>query len=214
MNDYKDIDRFMQNHINVKFPLNRPFYQYFFLEKFRDNHSLFIWKQHHSFCDGASSMAFILATSDNYDQSAMFPIKRIPFAQKLALRLSVPFLMIKALSKFMLNRVQKNIWHDGKRELSGNKIVSSSQDFLISDVKRAAKKKGVTINDMITACLSASVKQFFEMKGDTHTKEISIVIPANIRFKPYACLNEVKLENKFAAVPLRIPLCNDLDEAL
>ena len=159
-------------------------------------------------------MAFIVASGDTYDPTAMVSIKRISFMQKLLLRLSIPFYLPKLFMQCLLNRVVKNPLHDGKRELSGIKLASSSQDFFIRDVKAAAKHKKVTINDMIAACLSTSVKTYFERKGDNKTKEINIVIPANIRFKPYARYQDVKLENKFAVVPLRIPLTNDINEAL
>jgi len=52
------------------------------------------------------------------------------------------------------------------------------------------------------------------MKGDTKTNFINIVIPANIRFKHYQSIDELKLENKFAVVPLRVPLFDDLKISL
>lgn len=110
--------------------------------------------------------------------------------------------------------IKKNPFHDGKRELSGRKNVASSKDFLLGDVKVAAKAQNVTINDMLTSCLSASVKEYFESKGDMTTNEINIVIPANIRFKHYPSVDKLKLENKFAVVPLRIPLKRHMKDAL
>lgn len=71
--------------------------------------------------------------------------------------------------------------HDGKRQLSGKKISSTSSDILFKDVKRAAKNKDVTINDFITSCAATGIKQYFDMKGDK-SESINLVIPANIRF--------------------------------
>lgn len=39
------------------------------------------------------------------------------------------------------------------------------------------------------------------------------MVPANIRFKFYATPAEVKLENKFAAIPLTIPMTKDMESA-
>lgn len=50
--------------------------------------------------------------------------------------------------------------------------------------------------------------------GDTKTNEISICIPANIRYRHYETLEELKLENKFAPVAVVIPLKADLKESL
>lgn len=56
------------------------------------------------------------------------------------------------------------------------------------------------------------MKQFFKDVGDD-SKKINISIPANIRFKFYPTPNDVKLENKFAAIPLTVPLATTMDEA-
>ncbi len=39
------------------------------------------------------------------------------------------------------------------------------------------------------------------------------MIPANIRFKFYPTPEEVKLENKFAAIPMLVPLTENMDSA-
>jgi hypothetical protein len=36
------------------------------------------------------------------------------------------------------------------------------------------------------------------------------VIPANIRFEFYKTRENIKLENKFSAIPMKLPLCNDI----
>ena len=112
-------------------------------------------------------------------------------------------------------RDDKNIIHPGggPRKLSGKKISSTSSDILFKDVKAAAKNKSVTINDLITACMASGVKQYFELKGDQN-KTINIAIPANIRFEHYGTWERVKFENKFAAIPLLIPLNKDINQSL
>jgi hypothetical protein len=72
----------------------------------------------------------------------------------------------------------------------------------------------VTINDLITACLATGVKEYFELKGDKETAQFNLVIPANIRFQHYGSWEKVKFENKFAPVPLTIPLRKDITESL
>lgn len=39
------------------------------------------------------------------------------------------------------------------------------------------------------------------------------MIPANIRWALYPKREDVKLENKFTAIPLKIPLCPDMPSA-
>jgi hypothetical protein len=40
-----------------------------------------------------------------------------------------------------------------------------------------------------------------------------MVIPANIRFKFYPTPQDVKLENKFAAIPMIVPLTENMESA-
>ena len=73
----------------------------------------------------------------------------------------------------------------------------------------------MTINDLVTACLATGIKQYFESKGDKHnTKKINIGIPGNIRFGPYESWKDVKFENKFAPMPIVVPLENDIKKSL
>ena len=115
--------------------------------------------------------------------------------------------------KFAKMRPEKHLLQNGIRKLSGNKISATSSDILFQDVKEAAKNKGVTINDFITSCLATGVKQYFEMHGDKDRDHLNIVIPANLRFAHYGSWEKVKFENKFAPVPLQIPLNNSIDES-
>ena len=65
---------------------------------------------------------------------------------------------------------------------------------------------------MVTASLATAVKKYFEIKGCTFIRKINIAIPANIRFAHYPTWDKVKFENKFAPVPLTIPLEDDLKQ--
>ncbi len=98
--------------------------------------------------------------------------------------------------------------------MSGKKIAATSTDILFKDVKAAARKEGVTINDFITSCMATGVKQYFELKGDKKTNKLNIVLPANIRFQHYGSWEKVKFENKFAPVPLVIPLDSDIKKSM
>jgi len=57
------------------------------------------------------------------------------------------------------------------------------------------------------------MKEYFELKGD-HSEKINLAIPANIRFQHYGSWEKVKFENKFAAIPMVIPLHKDLNKSL
>lgn len=72
-------------------------------------------------------------------------------------------------------------------------------------IKGLSKTIKVTINDIVLGAVSTSLNKMFKEKKDK-AKDFQIVIPANIRFKFYPTPEDVKLENKFAAIPLLVPL--------
>lgn len=64
------------------------------------------------------------------------------------------------------------------------------------------------------AVLSVSIKKYFVEKGDSKTERIKVAIPANIRWDAYKTYDEVRLENKFAILPIKLHLTQDLHQAL
>lgn len=108
----------------------------------------------------------------------------------------------------------KNILHDGSRtNLSGTKHIAMGEAISFADIKKASRHFGVTINDVMMCALSNALAQFFEEQKDT-SKQINIIIPANIRWKMYKTFENVVLENKFAPVALKLPLIKDPKQAL
>jgi len=85
---------------------------------------------------------------------------------------------------------------------------------MFQDVKKCAKLLKVTMNDLLTSCLSVSLKRYFKVMGDTETKDVDIAIPANIRFEHYKTIDQIKIENKVAFVDCNIPLANSIKESL
>ena len=82
----------------------------------------------------------------------------------------------------------------------------------LDDIKSATKKLGITINDMVLCALTTSLNVIFKEHKD-ESKDIQIVIPANIRFSFYPTKESVQLENKFAAMSVCVPLTKTMESA-
>ena len=67
---------------------------------------------------------------------------------------------------------------------------------------------------MMTGALSVAMARLFKEKGDEKNKRFRIAMPCNIRWKQYNTYDEVRLENKFAPMPLKVDLVEDHKEAL
>jgi len=79
-------------------------------------------------------------------------------------------------------------------------------------MKALSKKIKVTINDIVMSALTTSLNTLFKKNGDK-SKDFQVIIPANIRFKFYPTPEAVRLENKFAAIPLKLPLTESMESA-
>ena len=64
----------------------------------------------------------------------------------------------------------------------------------------------------MTCMLSKSVLTYLAKRGED-SKQFNLCIPANIRWQMYEKYDDVKLENKFAPIALRIPIISDFTEA-
>lgn len=107
-------------------------------------------------------MNFHIGQGDKFDISALMPFPRkINLFQRILIRLSFPFFLPRVIWSVMTTWQDRNPLNDGKRELSGRKIAATSSDIKFAEVKAASKALGVTINDMVSACLAAAVAQYF-----------------------------------------------------
>lgn len=64
---------------------------------------------------------------------------------------------------------------------------------------------------MIMSSLSTSMHSYLGAKGDKQS--LSVLLPANIRFKFYNTMDDVVLENKFSAIPIKLPLVGQIKDA-
>jgi len=159
--------------------------------------------------------AIVLSMDDEYDISKLIKFNRIPVWRRMLLRLMVPIQLVRLFHQLALQRIHKNVFHDGKRNsFTGEKKIAFSKTYKLDEIKKSAHALGQTVNDFMVAALSMSVKRYHVLKGDTKTNKMDICIPANIRWEHYQTRDDVKLENKFAPVALQIPLCADAETAM
>ena len=174
--------------------------------------SLVIWKSHHSFCDGISLASILLAFSGDYGREYFVKSKDATLLEKLYVRLMVPFQIPMMVMMSMFLGSDDNILTKNKAKMNGIMNCQSSKMFDFPEIKHLSKSIGRTINDIVTSSISTSMGTLFKEKGD-ESKEITMVIPANIRFEFYPDKMSVKLENKFSAIPLKVPLTTSMQEA-
>lgn len=185
------------------------------VEKEKRPKGIMIWKCHHSFCDGVSSGSLILALSKEFDRSYFLASKDASTFMIMLARILAPFQLPNIARNSMFSVRDSNYFTKKRQdqELSGKLNCSSSyEDIDIQQIKDLSKYKGVTINDVIMCSLTTALKTVFTEQGE-QVDSIKMALPANLRFKFYKSRQHVKMENKFAALPICVPLSSTMEES-
>jgi hypothetical protein len=91
----EDIDNWAQDNINIKMPLDGPMFR-LYIQKYNAHGydgTIIIFKSHHSFCDGMSTMSMSLAMSSEYDRSYFVKGADMPIPLRILTRLAFPFMI-------------------------------------------------------------------------------------------------------------------------
>ena len=151
---------------------------------------------------------------NEYDITKLIPFKKVSFINRCMLRAMVPFYVPVVLWQSYLRRRDRNPLHDGKRKLTGEKRCALSREFDFAEVKKTSRSLNSTINELMISCLQVTVARFFKEHGDEKNKRFRIAMPCNIRWKQYETFEEVKMENRFAPMPLKVAITSDHMDAL
>ena len=85
---------------------------------------------------------------------------------------------------------------------SPDKVVAWSQTLGMPEVKAIARKRGVTINDVLVACVAGALRHYLEAHDDT-CASVTFMVPVNL--KPIELTLPEELGNSFALVQLELP---------
>jgi hypothetical protein len=131
---------------------------------------IIIFKSHHSFCDGMSTMSMSLAMSSEYHRSYFIKGADASMFVRIFTRLSFPFMIPFLLWDTAQIRKDNNYITKKKNKggFSGIMNCDCSEDFKFKEVKELSKKigGGVTINDLIASAITSSLRKLFKEKGD------------------------------------------------
>ena len=219
-----DMDLFVQDNIGIKVPLDGPQWRVWFtplIDEDGKTYTVQIWKSHHSFMDGVSCMGVTCTMMEEYNLSYFVKFTPVPLLQQILLKLSVIIYIPALFADSVFTMRDKNCITMGKKKMNGVICASSSSCISMKAIKDLSKKAGCTVNDILMSATSAAFKSYFRLRGDKlgsvpdHHKDsmMNALMPANIRFEMYPTREAVRMENCFAALPMRIPLVSTMKEA-
>ena len=111
-------------------------------------------------------MCLSLSMSSEYDRSYFVRSPDATFLQILMLRLSVPLTIPLILYNALTYKQDTNIFTKNKGKINGIMNCNSSNELVFPEIKILCKKLGITINDLVSSSISASLKQVFVENGD------------------------------------------------
>mmetsp|Transcript_41257 Transcript_41257/g.47537 ORF Transcript_41257/g.47537 Transcript_41257/m.47537 type:complete len:180 (-) Transcript_41257:29-568(-) len=178
-------------------PMDKPQWEFIFVEDYSETESVALLKFHHSFSDGGGIMNSLLFMNnvDNTPQD-MFRGRSIPFYMKILTSLLYPVCLLIAafeLSGCKWDGHNKIQTKDG--ENCGESTLLISKEYDLNDIKTCYKKfKNVTLNNYMMGIISKSIYQWYKMNGVDSPKDISTIVP--VVMKPLSPkINEVSMEN-------------------
>jgi hypothetical protein len=74
-------------------------------------------------------MSLLLAFGEKYDITSLIPIRKASFLERFFIRLSFPFFIPKLLFRSFSNKILKNPLHDGVRNMTGKKLIGTSNEL-------------------------------------------------------------------------------------
>jgi len=212
------ITKFMCQQQNIREPFDNVQYKFFLIPDYQPDKSVVIMKAHHCFTDGLGFGAFLLMLSGNYDKNALPALKPLSFVKNVMIWLLMPYLFLKnALSiafTFRNYNCIKKRW-----PMTGKKNGAFTNSLDIYAMKTYCKANGCTINDYTTSLISNTLYEYMENHPEIDGTNfeipdfVSLGMPFSLR-QPEARIEDFKIVNDFAAVPLNIKIRKTLNESL
>jgi len=196
--------QFVAQEASRPLPEDRPRWQIQVASDYEGDGTALVARLHHSIADGVALVAAIFALMEEEiptttaERRALRPQAGVP-RKSLLTRLAIPLAAPHVLLRRMLWPADRHGLHGPP--LGGEKQVGWTSPMDIEVVKAAKNRLGATVNDVLMACVSGALSRFLARQGEDAVREFHVSMPVNIR-PPNAPLT---LENRFAAVPLRLP---------
>ncbi|MFN8012261.1 MAG: WS/DGAT domain-containing protein [Holophagaceae bacterium] len=199
------LQAFVGREASRPLPADRPPWQFQLVEHFEGDASALVVRIHHSIADGMALVSLMFNLMD--------PLGPDPGGRSLHLRpsggskvgaglgaalrigLGAPGVLLSRL----LWRADRHALHGPK--LSGRKQVAWTAPLDLHVIKAAKDRLGATVNDVLMAAVSGALTRHLAPSLGEALKDLRVSMPVNVR-----PLHEpLVLDNRFAAVPLRIP---------
>ncbi len=181
-------------------PADRPRWRIEHVEHYGEGQSAFVVRIHHAMGDGIAIVPVLLALMDELEPGAApraNPVRSVVGALKTAVL--APLLAPAVLLKRVLWSPDRHALHGPP--VSGRKRVAWTRPLDLARVKQVKDRFAATVNDVLMAMVSGALARYLEAHAGETVPHIRVSMPVNMRGPG----TPLKMENRFAAVPLTLP---------
>lgn len=136
-----------------------------------------------------------------------------PLCTQILLLLLKPFGVLYGFITFFLWSTDKNVIKHSNAVPVGRKNNAICKRMDLADIKRVAHRHNATVNDVVLALLSVSMKQYMQAMGDHVATSINTLVPFSLRALPQVA-QQHRVENDFTILCFTVPLHEQLQEAI
>ncbi len=160
-----------------------------------------LMRVHHCIADGVSMARFLMRELPDTEANCV-PLRKFSERNRMLLMLKGliwgPFFLLNMMSF----PADSSLLHG--KELSGSKMVTWSEPIDLSVIKEIKNITSSTVNDVLVTCLVAAVRECYEKRKIRPPRAIKVSIPIDLRENMDQAA--IKFENKFAIMPLELPI--------
>lgn len=210
-----DISAFMSEEQNVNIPESQLQWKVWICADYSATQSVIIWKSHHVIGDGIGILLMLSMLQNEYDKKQWIQTTEVGSALKKALLFALrPVTALYAFYCFLVWRTDVNCLKQKNVKLVGKKVNSISMPLDVASLKKiGAHFNKATINDVVLALVSVSLKEYFVKHQDTKNTTVNMLTPFSLRKLPDT-IEEHKLVNDFTLMCFTLDLTTDFEKAI
>lgn len=180
----EQLSELMSQEQNLFLPEDGLQWRAWIVPNLEGNESAIMIKGHHVLGDGLAWLLMFGAIEDKFKPEHWIQTtKVIGLCKKTLLLLLKPISLAYAFLFFLFWTTDSNFIKNTV-ELAGKKRNSVCKRFDIKVLKEAAKRHNVTINDVVLALTSVSLKEYLRQHNDFDAKSLNMLVPFSLREIP------------------------------
>jgi len=205
--DKAELQALTSQLMSTQLDFSKPLWQFTFVDNYGDGFAM-ISRMHHCIADGIALVRVLLSLT-NLDPDMARPVVNksggnqtsASFPGRIIERVRMGTGVVGSAIKLVAMPPDSKTILRG--HLGGEKLATWSDPMPLEDVKTAGRNLGVTINDIMLAGVTGSLRRYLLARNALPDKvNTRVIIPVDLR----PTEEEIKLGNRFALVFLALPL--------